>query len=543
MDELGAYLANDVFAPSLWARNWLLPLVVSLISSIALTALLIKTARAKGWVATPRPDRWNIREVAQFGGMPILLAFSIGSLLLPHTRQTFVLLLLTWGMGLVGLVDDVAGLAPKAKLSGQALLAGLAVYAGIIHPLTLHPWLNALFTIFWIVGITNAINLLDNMDGLAAGISIVALVQIVVLAGPGAPVAVVALCLVAAIAGFMIFNINPAKIFMGDVGALSIGFFLACASVKTTEHLSSLASVLFVPCMVFFIPVFDTLLVSVTRRMNGRAISKGARDHTSHRLVLIGLSERQAVALLWAIAVGAGVMAYLWKSSWADLGAGIVALFLIGSALFWIYLAKLQLPQSWLSQGEVGFLAIPEFLQQLVTHISVVLLDTVLIILGLYFAYLSRFERLSEAVFGGFLFAAALSISIKLTLLLAFGVYQKRWSIKSRRDVYPILKAVLLSTFILAILSLALPLSKTIGSSILLIDAVFTSCLLLLCRSSTRIFDDLLTRSGFLLVAGKEGSRERPFRDSNGSVPEVPDRVQAREQTATMTRNKGRTLP
>jgi UDP-GlcNAc:undecaprenyl-phosphate GlcNAc-1-phosphate transferase len=317
-----------------WVRTWVLPLICSFLFAASLTGLLVRIAPDKGWVVAPRQDRWNMRVVAQFGGIPILLAFSITASSFFHTRQNLVLLLLTLAMALVGMADDLASLTPKAKVLGQVIVAGLAVQGGIVHPLTKNFWIDAPFTVFWIVGITNAINLLDNMDGLAAGISIIASAQVILLAGPANPISGLALCMLAACAGFLIFNINPAKVFMGDVGALSIGFFLACASVKTAEHLSSLGSVLFVPTLILFIPVFDTLLVSVTRRVGGRPISRGARDHSSHRLVMIGLNERQAVGLLYTIAATAGVMGFLWKSSWGDLGAGIVALFLIGSTLF-----------------------------------------------------------------------------------------------------------------------------------------------------------------------------------------------------------------
>src|SRR5262249_34043040 len=150
-----------------------------------------------------------------------------------------------------------------------------------------------------------------------------------------APAFPLALALAGALAGFLLFNFNPARIFMGDVGSLAIGFFLACASISSSAHLSGLITVLFVPCLILFIPVFDTLLVSVTRSLHGRRISLGARDHTSHRLVLMGLNERQAVLLLYGIAAIAGSMVFLWKSHWSDLGAGIVSLFLIAATLFW----------------------------------------------------------------------------------------------------------------------------------------------------------------------------------------------------------------
>lgn len=533
---IGVYQRSDagLSLSSPWMQAIILPLGCAFLLAAWLTALLVRIAPRRGWVANPRRDRWNVRVVAQYGGIPILLAFSITASFFFHTHQNLVLMLLTWGIAMVGLADDVAGLSPRAKLVGQTMMAGLAVYAGIEHPLTTHFWINAAFTVFWIVGITNAINLLDNMDGLAAGIAIIAAAQIVLLAGPSSPISGLALCMLAALAGFLIFNINPAKVFMGDVGALSVGFFLGCASVKTAEHLSSLASVLFVPCLVLFIPVFDTLLVSVTRRTRGRPISLGARDHASHRLVLIGLSERQAVSLLYVIAATAGVMGFLWKSSWGDLGAGIVALFLIGSALFWVYLAKLELPTTWLSPGDTRVVSIPHYLQQIVTGIFFVLLDAAAISLGMYFAYLIKFERLDRVLLGRFLFTAALALAIKLPLLVVFAAYEHKWGITRRRDVYPVLKSVALAACLLTAVSVVLPKSKKIESSIVLFDAVFTCVLLLLCRASSRIFDDLLGKQSFLDLTVKRfatWSGLRPFNEGRRDAP--ADELVSEEAPAT----------
>jgi UDP-GlcNAc:undecaprenyl-phosphate/decaprenyl-phosphate GlcNAc-1-phosphate transferase len=522
--ELGLYQVDAVHSDFLsrpWLRTWLLPLACAFLLAVFLTSVLVRIAPKTGWIVVPRPDRWSTRVVAQFGGVPVLLAFSITLLWFFPTRDNLTLLLLTWGMALLGLADDLAHLSPKAKLFGQALIAGLAVYFGIVHPLTAHSSLNAAFTVFWIVGITNSINLLDNMDGLAAGVVIIASAQVILLAGPANPVSGLALCMLASSAGFLMFNFNPAKVFMGDVGALSTGFFVACASVKTVQHLSSLGSILFVPCLVLFIPVFDTLLVSVTRRINGRRISLGARDHASHRLVLIGLSERQAVALLYLIAVTAGVMGFLWKSSWGDLGAGLVGLFLIGSTLFWVYLAQLQLPSDWLSPVRPGIIAIPKHVQQRAVGISLILLDMAAISLGLYFAYVMKFERLDRILFGRFLFAAALSLGIKLPLLFLFGAYRGTWSITSRRDAYPILKTVALAVCLLTAASVALPASKAIESSIILFDAVFTCSLLVLCRASSRIFDEFLGKRTLLDLTVKRLVSWASLKPLN-SIPQKP---------------------
>jgi UDP-GlcNAc:undecaprenyl-phosphate GlcNAc-1-phosphate transferase len=516
---IGLYQASQehVLLSLAWLRAFGPPLACAFLLAVWFTGILVRVAPRRGWVASPRQDRWNVRTVAEFGVVPILLALAITTSFFFHTRQNLELLFLTCGMGLVGLADDILRLRPKTKLAGQTILAGLAVYAGILHPLTPHFWINAAFTVFWIVGITNALNLLDNMDGLAAGIAIIAAAQVVLFAGPANPISGLALCMLAAIGGFLVFNVNPAKVFMGDVGALSIGFFLACASVKAAEHLSSLASVLFVPCLVLFIPVFDTLLVSVTRRVGGRPIFLGARDHASHRLVLIGLSERQAVSLLYVIAATAGLMAFLWKSSWGDLGAGIVSLFLIGSTLFWVYLARLELPAAWVPADARRFVSMPHYLQQAITGIFFVLLDGAVISLGLYFAYLVKFERLDRVLLGRFLFTAALVLAIKLPLLVIFAAHEHKWAITRRRDVYPVFKAVLLAACLLTAISAALPNSKAIESSVLLFDSIFTCALLVLCRASNRIFDDLFGKQNFLDLTMKRFANWSRLRPSSGS--------------------------
>lgn len=520
MQGLSAHQTTEVqtFLLSMnWTGLWILAALTAFLVTASLTWLLIRIAPSRGWVCYPRKDRWSSRVVAQFGGVPILLAFSVAVFFFFPHRQSWTLLPLIWSMALVGLADDVRGLQPKAKLAGQITIAALAVWGGIVHPLTHTFWVNAIFTVFWLVGITNAINLLDNMDGLAAGIAVIGSAQVIFLAGLANPTSGLALCMLAACAGFLVFNGNPARIFMGDVGALPLGFFLACASVKTAEHLSSLGSVLFVPALVLFIPVFDTLLVSVTRRLNGRRISLGARDHASHRLVMIGLNERQSVWLLYGIASTAGVMAYLWKSSWGNLGAGLVALFLIGSSLFWVYLAKLQLPVSWLSPRQEELILIPRMLQQVVFKASAVLLDIAVIVVGLYLAYVFKFEKLDEVLLGRFLFASALVVAIKMPLLALFGVYERPWSMTERREVYPILKAVGLGACLLTAVSVSLPLSKTIESSIILIDATGSALLLILCRLSGRIFDDFLGAPNLLNQAVK---RIVDWARPNGARPE-----------------------
>ncbi len=160
------------------------------------------------------------------------------------------------------------------------------------------------------MGITNAINLLDNMDGLAAGISAIAAVSL------GLSFAVneqtnellLVAAFVGSLLGFLVFNFNPASIFMGDCGSMFVGFFLAGSVLlnQTGGRSRGIVPILAVPVLILFVPIFDTTFVTVLRKLWGRKASQGGRDHTSHRLVALGLAERSAVLMLFAFATAAG---------------------------------------------------------------------------------------------------------------------------------------------------------------------------------------------------------------------------------------------
>lgn len=478
--------------------RWVWVGLISCGLSALLTALLVRIAPARGWVVLPGPNRWNKRVLAQFGGIPILLAAFAVVLFLHPARALLNLLAPVAGIAVLGFIDDVHGLGPKPKLIVETLLASLAVHAGVVHPLTNSPWFNALFTVLWIVAITNAFNLIDNIDGLAAGIGMIALLQIVLLAGFQGPVAAFAACLLASLAGFLPFNMHPARVFMGDVGSLAVGFFLACASVMTPSHLSGLSSVLLLPCLVLFIPIFDMLLVSITRRLNGRAISRGARDHASHRLVLLGLSESQAVSILYVVAFIAGVLAFCWEKFWPAWGAGFLSLFLILATLFWFYLAKLELPKSWLSESSVLIINIPVFFLQTVAKLSVLVLDAIIIVLALYFACLSNLQNAGRPLLAQFWAAAAFSVVIKLALLIASGAYNTKWSLARIKETYPVLKGVFSAGCLVIVGWVILSGAFAVPLPLILVDALFTSTLLLSTRASMQFFDYAIGKARLL---------------------------------------------
>jgi UDP-GlcNAc:undecaprenyl-phosphate GlcNAc-1-phosphate transferase len=333
----------------------------SLLLSIVLTWCTIRVCNRFGWVAYPRGDRWSRRTVAQFGGVAFLLSWAAATLLIAHSPG-LPLLLLTFGMGAVGFIDDVFHLLPKWKLLAEIGIAATAVCFGVVYPLTASLLINATLSIVWIVGLANAFNLLDNMDGLSAGVAFIALVYIALLI-PGQNSAGLVLMLAAALLGFLVFNFCPAQIFMGDTGSLALGSFLACASTAGAARIGSRASIVVLPSLIFILPIFDTLLVSVTRRLQGRAISAGARDHSSHRLVFLGMREKTAVITLYCFSALGGALAVVWHMARPQLGAGFLALFLFAVMLLWIHLAQVQMPHTWMSKSTVSTLILPEFLR------------------------------------------------------------------------------------------------------------------------------------------------------------------------------------
>src|SRR5438876_3449305 len=148
----------------------------------------------------------------------------------------------------------------------------------------------------------------------------------------------------AALVGFLIYNANPPSIFMGDSGSMCIGFFLASAALVNVSGGRSriFGPVIAVPILVLFIPIFDTTFVTLVRKLSGRAASQGGRDHTSHRLVALGLSERRAVGLLYGLAILSGLMTIFVRQSSIDVSLGVIAAFTLALTLVGIYLARVK---------------------------------------------------------------------------------------------------------------------------------------------------------------------------------------------------------
>ena len=325
----------------------LIPPAVSFALALMLTPLVRALARRWGFVAKPKTDRWHKNPTAMMGGVAIWLVVAGTYLVLvPHTPQRWVVVGAASFLFLVGLVDDWLHIKPYQKLIGQVIGAAIVVNYGLALPWTRSLPVNMVITIFWLIGITNAINLLDNMDGLATGVAAIAscflTVNFVSVNQPAE--AVMMAVFMAALLGFLVYNSHPASIFMGDSGSMFIGFFLASAALVNVSggRSRSFVPVLAVPILVLFIPIFDTTFVTILRKLSGRAASQGGRDHTSHRLVALGMSERRAVLMLYGLAAISGLLAVWLRTLRTDVGLALLAFLTIGLTLLGVYLAGVR---------------------------------------------------------------------------------------------------------------------------------------------------------------------------------------------------------
>jgi UDP-GlcNAc:undecaprenyl-phosphate GlcNAc-1-phosphate transferase len=244
----------------------------------------------------------------------------------------------------MGVVDDRWGLGSYVKLIGQLLAACILVYSGVQVSIWGN-WLDIVVTIGWVVGITNAMNLLDNMDGLSGGIAMIAAVFFTLLASLSDQylVGALAAALAGACAGFLIYNWNPAHIFMGDTGSLFLGFLLAAVGIKLRFPSNSDTITWMIPVLVLALPVFDTTLVFISRLRRGKnPLTTPGKDHISHRLAFLTGSRREAVLLCYLLAGSAGLASiFITKANLveaATVGGALLLIALYG--LWWLEFRK-----------------------------------------------------------------------------------------------------------------------------------------------------------------------------------------------------------
>jgi UDP-GlcNAc:undecaprenyl-phosphate GlcNAc-1-phosphate transferase len=306
-------------------------MIVGFVAALVLTPVARLVARRFGVMDQPSGRKVHTTATPLMGGLAIYGGMVVALLLFSPRQYLVETLVIAAGaswMALVGLVDDRSGMGFRVKLLAQ-VLAGLGVaLAGSGVSLTRVPVLDAVITILWIAAITNAVNFLDNMDGLAAGLTGIASGFFFILAvgeGQGL-VASLAAAICGAAIGFLIFNFNPASIFMGDMGSQVLGFMLAVLAIKLRFETPLSIATWSVPLIVLGLPIFDITLVIFTRLREGRSPAEAGKDHTSHRLAQMGLSNRNAVLVLYGVCVVLGVMAILVNRAGPNAALGLVVL-------------------------------------------------------------------------------------------------------------------------------------------------------------------------------------------------------------------------
>ncbi|MFW6022017.1 MAG: MraY family glycosyltransferase [Halanaerobiaceae bacterium] len=299
---------------------------ISLILTYCFTPLIRNFAIKINAVDMPNSRKINKKAIPTIGGIAIYIGFLLPVLILTSINEMVMGIILGGTFILIiGIIDDLYELSPLMKLMGQITAAVILIICGIKIEFITNPFGGGMIylgywgiplTLLWVVGVTNTVNLVDGLDGLAAGISAIAAFTLFFVGLQEGQVlaAVMAITLAGSSLGFLKYNFNPAQIFMGDTGAMFLGFILAAVSVSGA--LKSAATVtLIVPVLALGVPIFDTIFAIIRRISNGKPIGEADHGHIHHRLLAIGLNQRQAVLSVYAISMGLGLMALIINGS------------------------------------------------------------------------------------------------------------------------------------------------------------------------------------------------------------------------------------
>lgn len=320
--------------------------IFALLVAVGMTPLVRRAALALGFVDQPAARKVHTAPVPLLGGVAIYAAFVIALLLFSDTfyitQVIGILLGATW-VAFLGIWDDWRNLRPAVKLAGQLPAILILILTGVNVEFLRNPALNLAITALWVLGITNAINFLDNMDGLSGGVSAIAsawFLALCVLNGQFL-VAPFAAALLGASLGFLVYNFNPARIFMGDAGSLFLGFMLAAVGIKLRFPTLPDALTWMIPVLVLGVPVLDMTLVTISRLRRGvNPWTTAGKDHLSHRLVRMGLDHRGAVLVIYGLCGVSGALGFALQFVSLSTAYLIFGLALGAGALLVIYFER-----------------------------------------------------------------------------------------------------------------------------------------------------------------------------------------------------------
>ena len=509
--------------------------LVALPASAAAIWVLLRSPLAHRLVALPTGDRWHRTATPLLGGPGIFIGFT-AAFWLAAAAGAFTVDRAIVGIWcgcallfLAGFVDDLYSLPPAAKLALQVAAAAIVLATGTKVHVVGNDVLAAAIAIVWLVGVTNAFNLLDNMDGLAATMAAIAFAFFAVDAvtiHPNHFTLVYAGAGALACIGFLPFNLRPrgrALSFMGDSGSQFVGFALAAIGLASSWRVAgTTVATLILPILVLAIPILDTALVTIARLLEGRPIYQGGRDHTSHRLVRFGLSERHAVALLALIAtcVGGSSLAYnvLGNTRYTVVGVVLTFVLLVQFASF---LADIDRRPAYGAESVALSQAFAVHWRRIVE----VVVDCVVISGSFFAAYLIEFGwpgSQSER------FVAGLTLPVLLAArylaFIPFGLYRSIWRYAGVRDAAAIACAVVISEVVtLAFMDLTQDM-RDFWRSVFIVDALICMVAIAASRFAERAIvtgaasvRDRSGRRSLIVGAGRTGrSLMRELRETAG---------------------------
>lgn len=325
-------------------------LLLTIIVSALITPFVRKLAFVLGAVDNPNARRVNKEPMPTMGGLGIFVAFNFAVFVLLRTQfpshELLALFTAECIIVLTGIIDDIRELPPKLKMLGIMIAGSVAYFLGGIRMnLVVIPflgsfhlgWLSFPITLFWIMAITNAVNLIDGLDGLATGVSIIGLSTMGImayffLAVPNTYVAVLIFTLVATLIGFLPYNFHPASIFLGDTGALFIGFMISVLSLKGLKNVTFVT--LIIPVIILGVPITDTVYAMLRRVLNRKPISQADKHHLHHRLMQLGLSHRQTVLVIYGLALIFSFVSLLYPISSTIGNILLTIMILVGLEIF-----------------------------------------------------------------------------------------------------------------------------------------------------------------------------------------------------------------
>lgn len=319
--------------------KYVLAFIVPILISFLVTPLAKWLAHIVGAIDVPKDDRRiHKNPIPRLGGLAILISSVFSILLFAElNRDIYAILIGGLLIAISGAIDDIKPMTPKLKLLFQIVSAGILIYGGVEIQIITNPFSGGYFslgilaipiTIFWVVGITNTVNLIDGLDGLSAGASAIAALSFAAISHimGDSNIAVISLVIAGAAIGFLPYNFNPASIFMGDTGALYLGFMLSAIAIEGAVK-GAAAVAMVIPILTLGLPVFDTTFAILRRYKNKRPIMEADRGHLHHRLLDLGLGQRRTVLILYAVSTVFGISAIFMSK--LDFLEGVVFLSVI----------------------------------------------------------------------------------------------------------------------------------------------------------------------------------------------------------------------